>query len=274
MTFNTIDWNDAYANAPHIPDGMTYPARWQADAQAWRQAMQEQGRARLAQPYGALERQHMDVFLPEGLSKGVAVFVHGGFWHKFDSSFWSHFAAGALARGFTAVWCNYTLAPQVRISAITQEIGQAITQAAAINAGPLVLAGHSAGGHLVSRMVCDDSPLPSEVLSRVRNVVSISGVHDLRPMLHTDMNRTLQLTPDEAAAESPVLHAPQTAARITAWVGSAERPAFITQNDALYHVWLGLGADMHCHHAEGLHHFDVIDALKDPSSALCEAWLG
>jgi arylformamidase len=25
-----VDWDDAYANAPHIPDGDGYPSRWEA----------------------------------------------------------------------------------------------------------------------------------------------------------------------------------------------------------------------------------------------------
>ncbi len=274
MNTPSIDWNDAYANAPHIPDGLSYPDRWQTNARAWRQTLQDEGRARLAQPYGSGERQHMDVYQPDGTPKGIAVFVHGGFWHKFDSSYWSHFAAGALARGFITVLPNYTLAPQARISEITREIAAALVQAAGLNPGPLMLAGHSAGGHLVTRMVCEDSALPSQIKSRIRNVLSISGVHDLRPMLWTDMNQSLQLTSGEAKAESPVLHLPQTEARISAWVGSQERPAFITQNDALFHVWGGLGAHIRCHHDPGRHHFDVIDGLQIPDSDLCEAWLG
>ncbi|MEY2993845.1 MAG: hypothetical protein RL357_780 [Pseudomonadota bacterium] len=273
MSLFRIDWNDAYANAPHIPNGLSYPARWQTQAQAWREQMQAQGRARLSQAYGSGERQHMDVFLPSDPCKGIAVFVHGGFWHKFDSSTWSHFAAGALARGFMVVLPNYTLAPQARIAAITQEVSAAIAQAALLSDGPLMLAGHSAGGHLVTRMVCEDSLLPTHVQARIHNVLSISGVHDLRPMLWTDMNQSLQLSEREAETESPVLHRPLTDARITAWVGSDERPAFITQNDALFHVWSGLGANIHCHHEPKRHHFDVIDGLQHPDSDICRAWL-
>jgi hypothetical protein len=35
--------------------------------------------------------------------------------------------------------------------------------------------------------------LPGEVLARIRRVVSISGVHDLRPLLATKMNSELRL---------------------------------------------------------------------------------
>ena len=46
------DWDDAYANAPHIPDGESYVARWEARAGAFRTAMAARMRpiGDLAQP--------------------------------------------------------------------------------------------------------------------------------------------------------------------------------------------------------------------------------
>ena len=54
------------------------------------------------------------------------------------------------------------------------------------------------------------------------------------------------------------------------WVGSAERPEFLRQNDLLANIWTGLGAEIRCVHAEGRHHFDVIEDLIDPASKLSE----
>lgn len=271
---HTPDWSDAYANAPHIPDGASYPERWQAQAQAWRENMNAQGRAQLGVAYGRSERQAYDLFLPEQSARGLAVFVHGGYWRAFDRSLWSHLAAGAVARGWQVVMPSYTLAPEARIAQITQEIATAIDHAAQGVAGPVVLSGHSAGGHLVTRMVCANSPLSSATRSRITRVASISGVHDLRPLVWTDLNQALRLDDTQAEAESPVLLRPQTQARITAWVGAAERPAFLLQSDALHAVWSMLGADIHVHHEPARHHFDVIEDLTRSESALCEAWLG
>ena len=107
------------------------------------------------------------------------VFVHGGYWLRFDRSFWSHLAKGSVDSGYAVAMPSYTLCPDIRIAGITQEIGRAIEHAAGAVDGPLYLTGHSAGGHLVSRMVCADSPLSEATRSRLRNVVSISGVHDV-----------------------------------------------------------------------------------------------
>jgi acetyl esterase/lipase len=204
----------------------------------------------------------------------LAVFVHGGYWMAFDKSSWSHLAAGALERGWVVCMPSYTLAPEARITDITQQIARAIRFAADRVAGELRLAGHSAGGHLVTRMVSADSPLPHSVQSRISHVVSISGLHDLRPLLRTKMNATLRMDEAEATAESAALQRPMEHCSVTCWVGSDERPEFLRQNDLLANVWTGLGASIHSIHAEIRHHFNVIEDLVDPASELVEAYVG
>ena len=88
------------------------------------------------------------------------------------------------------------------LSQITGQIARAIAHAAARVDGPIRLSGHSAGGHLVTRMVCADSPLEAGVRNRIEHTLSISGLHDLRPLLHTGMNDTLHLDLAEARAEN------------------------------------------------------------------------
>jgi len=41
--------------------------------------------------------------------------------------------------------------------------------------GPLVIAGHSAGGHLATMMGAEESQLPTPVADRLKRIVSISG---------------------------------------------------------------------------------------------------
>lgn len=268
------DWDDAYTNGAYIEGGASYPAKWEAEAQAFRAEMSTAGRAELDLRYGPAARETLDLFQPAGTAKGLAIFVHGGYWMAFDKSSWSHLAAGALQRGWAVCLPSYTLAPAARIGEITRRVASAVRFAAGRVEGPLRLAGHSAGGHLVTRMVCADSPLPDEVRSRIGHVVSISGLHDLRPLLRTQMNATLRLDETEAIAESPALHRPMENCSVTCWVGSKERPEFLRQNDLLANVWTGLGADMRCVHAEGRHHFDIIENLADPASKLTEAFVG
>lgn len=274
MIFHQIsDWSDAYANAPNIPGGDRWPAAWVQPAQDYRDALQGSGRATLDISYGERSRNRFDLFMPAGQPKGVVVFIHGGFWKALDKSYWSHLARGSVESGYAVAMPSYTLCPEVRISGITREIGAAVERAAAMVEGPLFLGGHSAGGHLVTRMISETSPLSNGVRARIRHTVSISGLHDLRPLMKAAMNADLGIDAAEARTESPALLGPMPNARLTCWVGSAERPEFVRQNALLANIWTGLGAKTCTVEEPGRHHFDVIDGLADPDHQLTRTLL-
>ncbi|MGB3503306.1 MAG: alpha/beta hydrolase [Mesorhizobium sp.] len=274
MLHKVTDWDDAYANGAHIPGGDRWPGLWVDPAQAFRNHLAAQGRARLDLGYGPAERNRLDLFLPEGTPRGLVVFVHGGYWLRLDKSMWSHLAAGPLALGFAVAMPSYTLCPDIRISGIVREVAQAIEFAAGEVGGPINLTGHSAGGHLAARMVTTTSPLGEAVRRRIRNCVPISGLHDLRPLMNTAMNANLKIDQAEAAAESPALLAPIDGVRVTCWVGAGERAEFIRQNALLANIWLGLGGATGCVAEPDRHHFNVIDGLADPEHPMVQALLG
>jgi len=207
------------------------------------------------------------------MPKGLVVFIHGGYWKAFDKNAWSHLANGAVASGFAVAMPTYTLCPDIRISGIVREIAAAIGKAATMVGGPVMLTGHSAGGHLASRMVTTTSPLAADVAGRVRNVVSISGVHDLRPIMRTGMNATLAIDEAEALAESPALLRPMEGARITCWAGGGERAEFLRQNALLANIWTGLGAMTSTVVEPDRHHFNIVDGLADPTHPLTRTLL-
>lgn len=268
------DWDDAYSNAGHIPGARNYPPRWAATASTFRATLATAGRSEIDLVYGPTERERLDLFHPDGPAKGLAIFMHGGYWLAFDKSSWSHLAAGAVACGWAVAVPSYGLCPAVRIADITRQTGRAIAAAAQRVAGPIALAGHSAGGHLVTRMGCANGPLPATLQARLARVLSISGLHDLRPLLRTRMNDTLRLDGTEAAAESAALQSPIAGLPVHCWVGDGERPEFRRQNALLANIWTGLGARTIATEASGRHHFNVLDDLSDPTSPLTRAWIG
>ena len=78
------------------------------------------------------------------------------------------------------------------------------------------------------------------------------------------MNEDFQLTVTTAMEESPIyMRRPETP--VTIWVGGAERPSFLDQARWLSEAW-----DVDCVIVPDLHHFDIIDALKDRDSDLIE----
>lgn len=266
------DWDDAYANGAYIAGAADFPPRWDAAARAFRETMSAAGRAELDLAYGPAPRQVLDLFHPDQTPRGLAVFVHGGYWRAFDKSTWSHLAGGMLARGWAVALPSYTLAPQASIPGMTREIGQAIGFAAQRIEGPIHLAGHSAGGHLVTRMACADAPLAAEVQKRIAHVLSISGLHDLRPLLHTAMNDDWQMDAAAARAESAALLEPVPGISVTAWVGADERPEFLRQSELLVNIWSGLGVETHAVREPGRHHFNVIEGLADPASSIVQVF--
>ncbi|KKL45163.1 hypothetical protein LCGC14_2358440, partial [marine sediment metagenome] len=258
-----------YANGDYIPGAAGYVERWRIQAERFREAALARGGARLDLRYGSGARAVFDLFLPEAEPAGCVIFVHGGYWRAFDKSLWSHLAAGAGARGGAVAMPSYTLAPQARIGAITREIAQAVAAIASQVEGPLRLVGHSAGGHLVARMLCEDVTLAPLVAARIAGCVPISPLGTLEPLLETTMNADLQLDLAEARAESPALVRQARPVPVTVWVGAEERPVFLTQARELAGAW---GCPLRI--APGQHHFDVIDGLSDPGAPLCGAVLG
>ena len=259
--------DDEYANAAYILGADTLVARWESAAANFRAALSKVGRAELDLAYGDTDRQRFDLFAPLCTSKGVMIFVHGGYWLKFDKSYWSHLAQGAVEKGWHVALPSYDLCPTVRIHQITDQIAQALEVIGARIAGPITLVGHSAGGHLVARMAVGEL-LPKVLYARIAKVMPISPVADLRPMLQTKMNEDFCLSEADAIAESPALM-DTPACNVHVWVGADERPAFIDQARWLSGAW---NAPLTL--APVKHHFDVIDALTDPTSDMVAQLLG
>ena len=272
------DPDDAYANAAHVAAAEAIVGRWPMRAQAFRERLGAEGRARLGARYGEAPRECLDRFLPRAVDgaapRGIAVFVHGGYWMRFSPDDFSHLAAGAVDRGWLAVLPGYPLCPDASIGEIVDSVRRALVAAAELADGPIRLAGHSAGGHLVTRLLCDDVPLPSTVTARLDRTLSISGVHDLVPLLPTAMNETFGLALRDAFVHSPARRLPRPGTRVCAWVGAGERPEFVRQNALLGTIWNGVGARVATHVEPGRHHFDVIEDLTRASSPMLEWWLG
>ena len=251
--------DDEYANATYIPGADKFVARWERNAADFRKLLSQRGQAELDTAYGDTDRQCFDLFAPKGSHKGVMIFVHGGFWLNFDKSYWSHLAQGAVEKGWYAALPSYDLCPTVRIHQITSQIAQAVKVISTRISGPLALVGHSAGGHLVARMAVGEL-LPKALHARIAKAMPISPLADLRPLRQTKMNQYFCLSDSDAMAESPALmHRPSC--NVHVWVGAEERAAFIDQARWLSDAW---GAKLTL--APEKHHFDVIEALSDPTS--------
>ena len=283
------DWNDAYDNIGHIPNALSYFDLWTKHAQDFVRESSSNSASHfsceLDLRYGPKERQIYDLFTPQNNKeqpiKGIFVFIHGGYWYRFDKSYFSHLAEGPLSKGYIVAMPSYTLCPTVKVSDITQEITvfieTLVNQERFSSNLPIVLCGHSAGGHLVTRQLCYDETqkpiLDPSILKRLKQVISISGVHDLRPILRIVQNEQIQLSVSEAWKESPALLEPvelkPESTDVICLVGDQERPEFIRQNDLVANIWKGMGISTTSIHVSGKHHFNVVDDLIDPKGIIC-----
>lgn len=261
------DWETAYSNRKAIPD----MAEWLADAsrKSGRYLQSFDAAKNLGLPYGPGDRQKIDILSPPKPA-GTLIFIHGGYWRASSNADHYHFAAGAVQRGWQVALVDYPLCPAVRISDISAGVVQAVARIVDdAGSGPVVLSGHSAGGQLASHVVSSRSGLPDEARRQIVRVVSLSGLHDLRPLVNAhDLNRDLRLTEDEAARTSPALDRPGHAFQLFCVCGGGELPEFRRQNELLANVWTGFGLPTSASELGEVDHFRLLDAMTHPDTEL------
>jgi acetyl esterase/lipase len=145
-------------------------------------------------------RQKLDVFAPKG-AKGqrfpVVVFVHGGTWMFGDKNLFGVYrnVGRNLARhGIVTVMTNYRLSPWVKHPEHVKDVARAFAWTVhhidryCGDPDRIVLAGHSAGGHLAALLATDERYLKDpdlELTARqrkgLRGVVAMSGVYRVPP---------------------------------------------------------------------------------------------
>lgn len=252
-----------YNNRALVPDHPSIIEGWRREAAAYRAVAPGE----FDIPYGARLRNRVDIFRPQSESAAAAiVFIHGGYWRSFDKSLFSHMAKGAVVHGATVAVPSYTLCPETSVPGIIDELRQCLLFLHRRLGRPLVVAGHSAGGHLAACMAASDWTAYGVPPAMVSSGLSVSGLFDLRPLLATPVNDDIHLTPVTAAAASPLLWPVPRRLRFESWVGADESPEFLRQSRSLAAAWTGLGLDVPHIEVEGANHFTVPAPLADPES--------
>ena len=266
-------WYDTqYNNRARVP---TFPAilrRWQADSARARSGL----RCALDLPYGPEAGERLDVFAPVRPGAPVLVFIHGGYWRALDKADHSFVAPALVEAGAMVVVPNYDLCPKVSVPAIVMQMVRALAwtyrHARAHGGDParIVVAGHSAGGHLAAmlancRWAQAGADLPTKLL---RSALSISGLFDLEPLRRSPMLQAdLRLTPQAVRQASPARLPAPAGVPLDAVVGALESEEFVRQNGLLRRAW-GEAAVPVCETVPGRHHFDILDDLLDPQARL------
>jgi acetyl esterase/lipase len=144
--------------------------------------------------YPGKERQLADIFTPEGdTAHPVVIFVHGGGWVIGDKNLLGLYRGVArwiAKQGYTVVTINYRLSPHVQHPEHCKDVARAfawVRQNIKEYGGDpdrIILAGHSAGGHMVTLVGSDAEFLKDPELkltdadrAALKGIISICGVY-------------------------------------------------------------------------------------------------
>ena len=230
--------------------------------------------------YGLLDVERLDIFHAHQADAPLLVFIHGGYWRSLDKSDFSWIAPPLLQHGVAVALTNYGLAPQTSIEDIVRQQLKALAwlyhnaERLRFNPDRIIVAGHSAGGHLTAMMMAAlwqqfDSTLPSGL---VKAGLAISGLFDLRPLVKAPfVNVDLQLDLKRARAMSPIEMPSATSAALITAVGALESSEFKRQSSEFGARWsTNLARHLELPHAN---HLTVCDELANPGSPLFDAML-
>lgn len=230
--------------------------------------------------YGSLEIERLDIFHAHQHDAPLLVFIHGGYWRSLDKSDCSWIAPPLLQHGVAVAFPNYGLAPHTSIEDMVRQQLKALAwlyrnaEQQRFDPNRIIVAGHSAGGHLTAMMMAAlwqqfDSTLPS---SLVKAGLAISGLFDLQPLVRAPfVNIDLKLDAAHARALSPLFMPCATAAPLITAVGALESSEFKRQSTEFGAAWSSnLVRHLELPHAN---HLTVCDELANPGSPLFDATL-
>ena len=225
--------------------------------------------------YGDGDGETLDVYPTPRANAPVLVFIHGGYWRSLDKSEHAFIAPAFTAAGALVVMPNYALCPAVGIEHIALQTTRALRwvfRNAALYGGDsrrIVVAGHSAGGHLAAMLLsCRwkdvDPALPPQLLSAA---LAISGVFDLEPLrLAPFLQSDLRLTSNSVRRLSPAFF-PRPRRPLYAAVGAGESREFQRQTALIRDQWGPTGVPV-CDTIPAVNHYTILHDLADPRGRL------
>ena len=204
----------------------------------------------------------------------MLVFIHGGYWRSLDKNDHGFVAPPFTSEGICVVMPNYALCPAVTIPDIVMQMVRCVAwtrkHIARYGGDPdrIFVAGHSAGGHLAAMMAAclwdvHDPALPKDL---VKGALSLSGLHDLEPIMHTPfLQPSVNLTPAQVRMASPArLPAPERG-KLYSVSGALESGEFHRQAKLIRDAW-GEDRVPVCELIPGLDHFTILEACAEPAS--------
>ncbi|RDV01910.1 alpha/beta hydrolase [Undibacter mobilis] len=225
--------------------------------------------------YDPTSGETLDLY-PAAKGGPLFVWIHGGYWRSSNKTENAFVAPAFLKAGVSVASIDYTLAPAVSLDEIVRQVRASIawlyTNAAAygFDGRRIHIGGHSAGGQLVGMLLADgwrqSFGLPEGVFGAA---LSVSGLHDLHPLVHNFVNEPLSLDHASASRNSPLEHLPaRSTAHLIGTCGGLESSEFKRQTRDYVDAWKARGFGGEEIAMPGFHHFDIILELEKSESPL------
>ncbi|MFH1603092.1 MAG: alpha/beta hydrolase [Pseudomonadota bacterium] len=227
-------------------------------------------------PYGVSPAERLDLLKPSAVDAPVLVFIHGGYWQRFDKGDYAYALEPLVASGALVATVNYPLCPEVGLDALVDRVRAACAwvwrHAHNYGGNPerLHVAGHSAGGHLAAMMAATEWSRFQDRLPRdmIKSIIPVSGLFDLEPLRFTSVNEAVRMDSETAKHNSPLFMAPATALPVTVVVGGEETDELRRQSREFADAWRSGAGAMEYIESPGHDHFSVIEAMTEKNSFL------
>lgn len=249
-----------FNNTLHVPQTPSIVAEWDR--------LSTEMRARYPQSldlrYGPRDRNRID-FLKARDGGPTLVFIHGGYWQTRAKENFTFCAAGPLTHGINVALIGYTLAPDVTLGQIVDEVRTGIdylvTELPALGGDPnrMIVSGWSAGGHLSSMSLGHP---------HIKAGLLISGIYDLEPIRHSYLNAKLNLDDETIQRNSPMRNPGGVNKPLVIVAGSGELPLLRKQSADYAAHRASYGLPVLYEEMPGANHFTMMDELASPSGRL------
>jgi acetyl esterase/lipase len=222
------------------------------------------------QPYGALQRQKLDLYAPIGRegTKPVVIFFYGGNWQTGTKHDYLFVGQALASRGFIVVIPDYRLYPEVRYPTFLEDGAAAVAWTLAhlddIGGDPtrVTLMGHSAGAYIAAMLALDPRWL-GDKRTRLRSAIGLAGPYDFLPLTDPVLRVIFGTEPDLALTQ-PITYADGSAPPFLVISGLADttvRPANSVRLAARIRERGGIAVEKYY---DGTGHIGLIGAIAAP----------
>lgn len=224
-------------------------------------------------PFGAGERQRLDLYAPTRLSAPAPVlaFFYGGSWASGRRQDYVFAARALAAQGFLVAVPDYRLVPDVHFPAFVEDGAAAVAwllQHAAQHGGDparLALVGHSAGAYIAMMLALDATWLHRAGAdpAHVRAAAGLAGPYDFYPF-DVDASRNAFGRAPNPSATQPVNFARADSPPVFLATGSADTTVKPRNSIRLAEALRRQGATAELKSYDGLDHVGILLALSKP----------